>query len=571
MNMHSSRNKGQPRIGQQDLDRLIASIGGPRQVEDIYPLSLMQQGMLFHSLYEPDSAVYVISLACRLEGDLDVDAFEQAWRMAVARHAVLRTAFVGQDLAVQLQVVLREAVLPFAREDWRGLALAEQERRLADLQQAERLRGFDFARPPLMRLCLIRTGERDYRLLWNSHHILFDGWSIPLLLDDVFNAYVAFSRREAPQLTPVRPFRDYIAWLQHQDMAAAEAHWRTRLAGFEAPTSLVLQSPGSDTTRSERYAEQSRVLKTRLTVLEGFARQHKLTINTLVQGAWALLLGRYCDSDNVVFGVTVSGRPAELPDVERTVGLFVNTLPLRVALPGRATVLDWLRDVQARQTELLEHQHSPLPLVQRWSEVADGTPLFESIVAFENYPTEISAASELTQALRISDIHTLERTNYPLTLQVILEQSVSMTLIYDAERFAASAVERLLGHFARLLGEIVTDPARPLAALSPLGEDERHQVVSAFNATAANTPQGLLHAPFAAQAARTPERIALRFEDATLSYGELDRRANQLAHHLQQLGVGPDVVVGVQAERSFEMVVALFGILKAGGAYLPLD
>ncbi|WP_035982226.1 AMP-binding protein, partial [Bradyrhizobium sp. STM 3843] len=217
------------------------------------------------------------------------------------------------------------------------------------------------------------------------------------------------------------------------------------------------------------------------------------------------------------------------------------------------------------------YQSTPLAEVQRWSEVPAGTPLFESIVAFENYPAEMSALGGLAETIRISEVSPVERTNYPLTLQVTVGEQLGFRLIADRERFEAAAVERLLGYFARLLGEIVADPARPLAALSSLGEDERHQVVSAFNATAVKYPQSLLYAPFAAQAARTPEKIALRFEDATLTYGELDRRANQLAHHLQQLGVGPDVVVGVLAERSFEMVVALFGILKAGGAYLPLD
>ncbi|WP_315751432.1 non-ribosomal peptide synthetase [Bradyrhizobium sp. SZCCHNS3055] len=571
MNMHTSKTKGQPRIGQQHLDRLIASVGGPRQVEDIYPLSPMQQGMLFHSLYEPDSALYVISLACRLEGALDVDAFEQAWQLAVARHAVLRSAFVGQDLAIQLQVVLRRAVLPFAREDWRGLPAAEQETRFTELQQAERTRNFDFDRPPLMRLCLIRTGERAYGLLWNSHHILFDGWSMPLLLDDVFAAYVALSRREAPQLIPVRPFRDYIAWLQRQDMPAAEAYWRQRLAGFDTPTSLLLARPQPDATRSERYAEHSHVIGTELTTLESFARHHKLTINTLVQGAWALLLGRYCDRDDVVFGVTVSGRPADIPDVERTVGLFVNTLPLRIALPRHHHVLDWLREVQARQTELLEHQYSPLSLVQRWSEVSDGTPLFESIVAFENYPTQLSAVTALTRTLRIRSVTTSERTNYPLTLQVIGEQSLLVKLIYDAERFEASAIERLIGHFEQILDQIIVDPARPLSAMSLLSEDEQRQVVTEFNPAPASYSTAVLHELFAAQAARTPDAVALSFESETLTYGELDRRANQLGHHLQELGVGPEVVVGLYLERSIDAVVGLLGILKAGGAYLPLD
>ncbi|WP_050886432.1 non-ribosomal peptide synthetase, partial [Bradyrhizobium sp. STM 3843] len=555
-------------ISNADLERVRRAAGEDTLVEDVYPLTPTQQGMLFHSLYEPESRTYVTTLSCRLVGELDVDAFRSAWEAVIARHAVLRSAFVGQDLAVPLQVVLRAAVLPFAYHDWHSLSAVEQEAQLAALE-IEDTRSFDFARPPLMRLSVVRVGNRDHRLLWCCHHILFDGWSIPILLNDVFAAYAALSRGEQPQLTPVRPFRDYISWLQRQDMQAAEAYWHRRLAGFEAPTALGFGHVSHVASDQDRYAEHDKKLPVGIDALESFARRHRLTINTVVQGAWALLLGRYSDSSDVVFGVTVSGRPADLPEVERTVGLFINTLPLRVALPNERSE-DWLRGIQARQTELTDYQYSPLAEVQRWSEVPAGTPLFESIVVFENYPDEMSAGGG-ERAIRMDMIRAVNRINYPLALQVAIGEAPTMKIMYDAGRFDRDAIARLAGHFARLLGEIVADPARPLSALSPLGEDERHQVVTAFNATAVKYPQGLLYEPFAAQAARTPERIALRFEDATLSYGELDRRANQLAHRLQQLGVGPDVVIGVLAERSLEMVVALFGILKAGGTYLPLD
>src|SRR4051812_18716539 len=478
MNVHANKNKVQSRIDQRALDGLIASVGGARQVEDIYPLSATQQGLLFHSLYAPEAAVYVISVACRLEGNLYTDALERAWQLAVERHAVLRSAFVGQDLDVPLQVVLRRAALPFARHDWRALPAAAQEERFSELQRDERTRPFDFAKPPLMRLALVRMGEREYRLIWNSHHVLFDGWSIPLLLNDVFSAYGALSRREVPRLTPVRPFRDYIGWLQRQDLGAAEAYWRDRFAGFDTPTSLLLERPRRDATHQERYAEHRHLLATDCSSLDLFARRHRLTVNTLMQGAWALLLGRYGGSDDVVFGVTLSGRPAELPDVERTVGLFVNTLPLRIPLPAGEKVLDWLREVQLRQTELLEHQYTPLSLVQRWSEVADGTPLFDSIMAFENYPADMSAAADLTQAIRITDVESIERTSYPLTWQVIAEKSVSLKLIYDAERFAAAAIEQLIASFARLLDKIVADPEHTLLTLSPLSEAEHRRFVA---------------------------------------------------------------------------------------------
>ncbi len=571
MNARANNNKSQSRIDQRALDGLIASVGGPRQVEDIYPLSAAQQGLLFHSLYAPESAVYVISVACRLEGDLDADALERAWQLTVQRHTVLRSAFVGQDLDTPLQVVLREAALPFARHDWRELPGREQEMRLAELQQDERARRFDFAKPPLMRIALARMDERDYRLVWNSHHILFDGWSIPLLLNDVLSAYSALSRREIPKFLPLRPFRDYIGWLQRQDLGAAEAYWRKRLAEVHTPNPLLLERPQRDAMRRDQQAEYRHVLEAPLASVEQFARRHKLTVNTLMQAAWALLLGRYTGGEDVVFGVTVSGRPAELPDVERTVGLFVNTLPLRIALPARDTVLNWLREVQARQIELLAHQYSPLPLVQRWSEMVDGTPLFDSIVAFENYPADMSAAADLAQAIRITDVQSVERTSYPLTLQIVVDKSISLKLIYDAERFAAAAIEQLIGSFARLLDQIVARPEQMLSALSPLSEAEHRRFIARQIDTSAYRQPECLHELFAMQATRTPDAIAVSCEDETLSYGELDRRSNQLAHHLRGLGVGPDVVVGLCVERSLDMVVGVLGILKAGGAYLPLD
>ncbi|WP_315729290.1 non-ribosomal peptide synthetase [Bradyrhizobium sp. SZCCHNS2021] len=557
-------------LDQDTLDRIVGSVGGARHVADLYPLSPLQRGLLFHSLYEPDAAVYVISLACRLQGTLDREAFEQAWRLVVARHAVLRTAFVGHELDRPQQVVLREAALPFRHEDWRHLPAPEQDGRFAELQRSERSRGFDFAQPPLMRLCLVRIGDDDHRLLWNVHHIVLDGWSLPLLLDEVFAAYSALSRSAVPALSDVQPFKDYVGWLQRQDMAQAEAHWRRRLAGFDTPSSFGLARPtaAAHADQTERHVEQHGELA--LADLERFARQHRLTVNTLVQGAWALLLGRYGRSDDVVFGVTVSGRPAELAEVERTVGLFINTMPLRVGLPGQVQVLDWLAEIQARQSELTDYQYTSLADVQRWSEVAEGTALFESIVAFENYPVEMTAVSGQRE-LRISEVAPLERTNYPLTLQVTVGTTLSFRLIADTTRFAAAAARRLVAHLARLLGELILDPARPISAIPLLSGDERQQVVRDFNATAVNYPSALLHEQIAAQAKRTPEAMALRCEDQTLSYDALERRANRLAHHLQTLGVGPDVVVGICAERSLEMVTGLLGILKAGGAYLPLD
>src|SRR4030088_2758256 len=390
MNVHQGR-ETRGRIGQDELDDLIGSVGGAREVEDIYPLSGLQQGLLFHSLYAPQSAVYVVSVTCRLGGRVDAAAFRGAWQHVVERHRVLLPVFGGPELDRPWQVVRRRVPLPFELHDWRGLSSAEQDERFAALLAQDRARGFDFATPPLMRLHLMRVAEAEWRLIGSSHHILFDGWSLPVLLDGVRAAYAAFSRGEAPHLAPVRPFRDYIGWLQRQDMAAAQRWWRDRLAGFTAPTALGIDRPAA--AAGVHYAEHDAAVPVELAELECFARNNKLTVNTLVQGAWALLLARYADSDEVVFGVTVAGRPAELPEVERTVGLFINTLPPRLAVPPGQTIADWLHAVQARQTELIEHQYSPLSDVQRCSELPAGTALFDSIMAFENYPAEMAAGA----------------------------------------------------------------------------------------------------------------------------------------------------------------------------------
>ena len=561
------------RIRQDELDRLVGLVGGPKEVADIYPVSPMQGGLLFHSLYDPSSAVYFETLSCRLVGPLDVDAFEQAWRSLVERHAVLRTAFVGQELETPLQVVLRHAELPFERHDWRAVPPPEQEERFLALQQADRARGFDFSKPPLMRLSLVRLGDQEHRLILSNHHVLFDGWSRQVLLNEIFASYDALSRHEPVRVEPVRPYRDYIAWLRRQDLGKAEAYWRGRLAGFEAPTPLGVDRPSAGPiSDADRWAERNYTSPMELGRLEAFARRHKLTLNTLVQGAWALLLSRYGGSRDVVFGVTISGRPAELPEVDRMVGLFINTLPLRAAVPPEAPVAGWLQQLQAWQTELIEYQYSPLVQVQRWSEVPAGTPLFESILVFENYPSELPAAAAVTQAIRIEDVQPLERTNYPLTLIFGTGRSLLLRLIYDTRRFDAATIERLVGHFETLLAGIVASPGGRLSELPLLGEAERHRLLVEWNDTAAEYPHDkCLHELFGAQAERTPDAVAVVFEEQQLTYAELERRANQLAHHLRGLGVGPEVVVGLCIERSLEMVVGLLGILKAGGAYLPLD
>ena len=547
-------------------------------LELIYELSPMQQAMLFHSLYAPGSGVYVIQLSLRLTGRLDVSAFEQAWQHLVDRHDILRTAFFWEGLDKPLQVVYRETALEVRRESWRGLGESEQRARLDRFLEAERERGFDPAEAPLMRLALFDLEPEVHQMVWTIHHLLVDGWSQGQLLRELFTAYAAFSRGRKPRLPPSGKFRGYIAWLQRQDLGAAEAFWRDRLAGLSTPTFIAGgESKGGPGWREARRQDLA-VPAAATAALREAARRHRLTLNTLVQGAWSLLLAQESGRDDVVFGTTVSGRPADLPGVESILGLFINTQPVRVALRPEQRLWDWLTRLQEDQVEMRRYEHSPLVDVQRWSGLPAGVPLFDHLLVFENLALPAELSRPLPE-LEIAEEAAHELTNYPLNVVVIPGDELRLSMRYDAGRFEATAVSRMLERLARVLEDLAAGREGTLAEVPRLPEQERHQVLVEWGG-AGGLPQDrpqehvlsdTLHGRFEARARQTPNAPAATCGGVSLTYAELERRANQLARHLRSLGVRPDDRVGLCGERSLELLEGLLGILKAGGAYVPLD
>ena len=557
-------------LEQHQLDELLQT---HPDVTDIYPLSPMQQGILFHSVYEPDADLYAGQVTYTLAGTLDADALARAWQHLVGEHTALRTSFVWEGLNEPLQLVHGHASAALERHDWRALAADEQTRRLASLCAAERQRGFKLGALPLVRLALVRLDDDTAQLVGTYHHILLDGWSLSVLLAELLAAYEAFAQGREITDRRARPYRDYIAWQRRQDAESARAFWRETLKGFTAPTPLAIAR--ADAAAAEDAAESGRRqlrLSAKLTAaLRERARERRLTLNTLVQGAWAVLLSRYSREEDVLFGATMSGRAPALAGVDEMVGLFINTLPVRVRVPAEAALLDWLKGLQLNLARLRAYEYSPLVEVQGWSDVPRGTPLFESLVVFENFPAEAGTLRERA-GLRLGEAHSYERTNYPLTIIAVPGAELSFEALYAAGRFDAAAVERLLGHLQTILESMTGEQWQRVADLPLLTAAERRQLLIEWNDTAAEYPrdqsiQGL----FEAQVERTPAATALACGGERLSYAELNARANRLARHLRGLGVGPEVPVGICAARTAAMVVGLLGILKAGGAYVALD
>jgi amino acid adenylation domain-containing protein/non-ribosomal peptide synthase protein (TIGR01720 family) len=415
--------------------------------------------------------------------------------------------------------------------------------------------------------------ENVYQFIWSYHHLLLDGWSVSFVLKEVFDFYEAFCLGQNLHLEPSRPYQDYIAWLQQQDLVEAKAYWQQVLSGIHVPTPLgVDRALASSTTEEESYAGQQRHLSVAATAaLQSFARQHQLTVNTLVQGAWALLLSCYSGQEDVVFGTTVFGRPPTLTGVESMVGLFINTLPMRIQVSSQTSLVEWLKQLQAQLWEMRSYEYSPLAQVQGWSEIPRGLPLFESIVVFENYPIDTSF-HEQNRSLNICQEGCFERANYPLTVAAMPSEELLLYLGYDCRRFDAATINRMLGHLQTLLEGMVADQEQQLADLPMLTEPERHQLLVEWNDTQTDYPaHQCIHQLFEAQVERTPDAVAVVFADNSLTVGELNRRANKIAHHLRSLGVGADTLVALYLERSVEMIVGLLAILKAGGAYLPID
>ncbi|ROM87481.1 non-ribosomal peptide synthetase [Pseudomonas brassicacearum] len=543
-------------------------------IEDIYPLSPLQQGMLFHSLLHEDSGVYLMQDRYRIGGAIDEALFLESWRQVVALHPSLRASFQWKSQKQPVQVIHREVKVPLDTLDLRDLAPHEQEARIRTLLEDEQKVGFNLSKPPLIRFRLVRLADESYEFIRSFHHILMDAWCISLVTVDFLKVYEALCNDRTPELKSPRPFRDYIQWLQRQDASKAEQFWRGQLQGLNAPTPLTVDNGVARDRYTDAVLVDDQLIHlsaTQTQALAAFCRSRRITPNTFFQGVWSLLLSRYSGQQDVVFGVTVAGRPADLTGVAEMIGLFINTLPLRVSVDPNATLGDWLGALQGLNVDMRDFEHTPLTDIQGWSDFPRGETLFDSILVFENAPIDEQILEGGFQFSLEGMDHSVH-THYGLTVVILPGEQLGIRVSYDRERFEAPTVQRLLGHIASLVEGMLAAPDAPLGSFELLAVEERQQLLGDWAVNPHDFPLDQSYAQlFAAQVAQRGDQVVARCDDESLTYAELDRRSTRLAHALRDAGAGEDQLVALVAPRGLALLTMMIAVFKAGAAMLPLE
>ncbi|MGV9856153.1 amino acid adenylation domain-containing protein [Streptomyces sp. NPDC003442] len=550
-------------VTQRELDGWEQRYPG---LSDVWPLTATQAGLLFHSRLTASSFdAYHTQLVFHLSGQVDPERMRTAGQALLDRYPNLRVAFADEAGGEQVQLVVDGVRLPWRHLDFGALTEEARREALERLLAEDHADHFDPAVPPLLRLTLVTTGPGRAELVFTAHHVLYDGWSLPLLMQDLVRLYATGG--DASALPRVRGYRDFLAWLADQDHAAARAAWARELADVTEPTTVATEAVtaqnGIGQVDVPLAADVSRDLARR-------AGELGITLNTLVQGAWGIVLGHLTGRDDVVFGTTVSGRPPAVPGVDSMVGLFINTLPVRLRYTPGQTLRELLADLQRRQAALMDHHHVGLPEIQHTTGLG---ALFDTLVVFESYPVDRAGLSEAHSSaeITVTGIRPTAGTHYPLMLAGAADPQLRLGLQYQHSLFDRATAERLGARLARVLRQLAADPDTRIAALDLLEPDERTALLRGADVPAPTVSEETLPAQFERQAAATPESVAVSSGETSVTYRELNARANRLARLLVSHGVGPESLVGIRLERSADLVIAVLAVLKAGGAYLPID
>ncbi len=563
------------KLNQTEINTLIKkaneknNILSEERITDVYPLAPMQSGLLFHSVNDEQSNQYLRQFSFSLNGKLNIENFKLAWEKVILRHPILRTIFNWDATKEPLQLVYPSVPLNWMYYDLTELPAKEKENKTEIIIQKDRTEKFDLSKASLLRFKFVKLENQHYKFIWSYHHILLDGWCLPVIFKEVFDIYNSIENQMPLNPQIIYPYRNYIEWLQLWDVEKAKKFWKNQFAEFTNPTIFNLAEKLNKAETTDYKVEEFRFSADITFQLEQLAKENRITINTIFQAAWAILLSKYSGEQDVAFGSIVSGRPPELDGVETMLGLFINNVPVRIKIDSSKSILHWLKELYENQIERDQYAYSSLSDIQKWSNT-NGRPLFDSIIAFENYPIEAALNSQLKD-IKLENIHFPEPTNYPITLFVIPGKKIIAKIGFDQNKFENNSIKKLLFHFSTIIKNITNNLNQSVSAISMIDEEEKNKLLS-FNSSPSFFPHDkCIHQIFEEQLHSTPNKVALKFNGKDISFIELNKRANQLAHYLLKNGVEKESRVGIYLDRSVEMIVSVLGILKAGGTYVPID
>ncbi|MGE5343979.1 MAG: amino acid adenylation domain-containing protein [Candidatus Omnitrophota bacterium] len=561
------------------VEQLMKSYG---DIEDIYTLSPMQEGMLFHALVE-ESSSYFEQTSYRLKGELNIEQVKHSLNELARRHDVLRTTFVYKDMDRPIQVVLKNRAIDFYFEDIINIGSEEQkEKFIKDFKANDKKRSFDLGKEPLARASILRLDHSTYEFIWSFHHILMDGWCIGILNSEFFEIYNAYVQHRVYQLPITKPYRSYIQWLEKQDKKESAAYWEHVLDGFEEQTGIPQSKIVRDNSQEYRNDRFSFELdKEKTAELAKLAARYHVTVNIVTRVLWGVLLGKYNGKDDVVFGAVVSGRPAGFEGIESMVGLFINTIPVRIRFEGKTKFHSLLQHIQEQAIVGEAYHYHPLAEVQSKSSLKQN--LIDHIFIFENYPIaeQIEGYGKKNKiAFAITNVESFEQTTYNLNILLAGSDKLTVTFQYNGNVYDQDYIKRIACHFRVAIDQVIEDKELRIDELTFLSEEEKIRILDEFNNTNRDySKDKTIHQLFEEQAGRTPGHIAVigstvrafGAKPLQITYQELNERSDQLAHELMQKGVQSSMIVGIKIQRSVEMIMGILGILKTGSAYLPID
>lgn len=557
-------------LNQSELDYIEESYDG--QIEDIWNPTPLQEGMLFHTLYDDKRSMYYVQSCSELHGKIDFSIFNKSWNILIDRHDILRSQFILEKIDKPLLLVNKKIHFNIEVFDRSIYSKQQNDKFFEELVEIDRHESINLTIAPLMKIKLIKYSDHLTKMIWGYHHAIMDGWTYTLIMNDLFSIYRDLKTNNFQEFLDKHSFANYITWRKEKKAQEVErSFWSKELKGIQEATSLNINDKKDKNTGSTNNTLSLLLSKKETKILDLAAKRNKVTLNTLCLGSWALLLSKYSSSKDVIFGVTGSGRSTEIIDSEDTVGLFINTLPMRIILENDTEISVWLKDIQNKQWQLREYEYSSLSDIKEWSEMDNSSPLFNQIFVFENYPS-IDRNPNQKNDFVMKNQHSIEHTNYPLSVTVKPGEQIELEISYIENEYTSISIRRMLEHFKNIALELANTRITTVNHVNMLGIEEEYKIINEFNHEI-EFPESRdnIISIFKNAAEKNPSQIAIISGNKKINYEELDKKSDMLALSLLQKGIKRNEFIGLSMNKSIELFIGLLGILKAGAAYVPID